>query len=121
MAMDSGKGCWNGMKQYRIDELRYQDYEALKAYLEKNYASQVEGVYWMPLEKDLLDGVQAVHMDCQPFYFAVELTPEAITFELLVRTRQRVRCDCMRYANVAQRESIIRLADALFEQLKILS
>jgi len=51
----------------------------------------------------------------------VELKPTAISFELLIRTRNRIRCDCIHYANAEQRERIIRFADAMFETLKILS
>jgi hypothetical protein len=110
------------VKQYRIDELRPGDYSKLKAYLDEHYGpSQMEGLYWLPLDDDLLDDVQAAHRGCQPFYFALELKPTAISLELLIRTRNRVRCDCIRYANTAQRESIVQLADTIFETLKILS
>jgi hypothetical protein len=110
------------MKQYCIDELRLRDYEEIKAYLEDHYgASHMEGVYWIPLDADLLDDVQAAHSDCQPFYFAAILEPTALSFELLIRTRNRVRCDCIHYATPAQREHIIAFADAIFEELKILT
>ena len=110
------------MKQYRIDELRPEDHEKIEAYLNERFGpSQMEGLYWVPLEDDLLDVVQEAHRDCQPFCFAVELKPTAISFELLIRTRNRIRCDCIHYANVEQRERIIRFADAMFETLKILS
>jgi len=110
------------MKQYRVDELRPEDHEKMKAYLDKRFGPcQVEGLYWVPLEENLLDVVQAAHTHCQPFFFAVELKPTAISFELLIRSRNRVRCDCMNYANAEQRESIIRFADMMFETLKILS
>jgi hypothetical protein len=68
-----------------------------------------------------MDGVQAAHTECQPFYFAVVLRQSVISFELLIRTRKRVRCDCIQYANKAQRESIIRFADSIFDELKILT
>jgi len=110
------------MKQYRIDELRPSDYEKIKGYLEEHFgSSQMEGVYWVPLDSDLLDQVQSAHADCQPFYFAVVLEPTAIAFELLIRTRNRIRCDCINYANEAQRESIVQFADSIFERLKILA
>jgi len=110
------------MKQYRIDELRPKDYEKLKTYLEEHFgSSQMEDVYWIPVDDDLLDEVQAAHTDCQPLCFAVELKPTAVSFELLIRTRNRVRCDCIRYANTAQREGIIWFADTIFETLKILT
>ena len=110
------------MKQYRIDELRPQDCESLRAYLDERFGpSQIEGIYWIPLDNDLLDQVQAAHTGCHPLCFAVELRQEAISFELLIRTRNRVRCDCIRYANAEQRQSIIQFADTIFETLKILA
>lgn len=110
------------MRQYRIDELRPADHEKLKRHLDEHYGPcQVEGLYWIPLQEDLLDDVQKAHGDCQPFCFAVELGQHEVSFELLIRTRNRVRCDCIRYANGAQRECIIQFADAMFEALKILT
>ena len=110
------------MKQYYIDELRPGDYEKIKAYLGERFGpSHVEGVYWVPLDPDLLDEVQAAHVDCQPFRFAVILNENTISFEFLIRTRNRVRCDCIHYANQAQRHSIIEFADSIFDTLKILT
>ena len=110
------------MKQYRIDELRPNDYEKIKDYLDERFgSSQIEGIYWVPLDSDLLDQVQGAHVDCQPFYFAVVLEPTVIAFEFLIRTRNRIRCDCIRYANADQRDYIIAFADSIFETLKILT
>ncbi|MBW1858754.1 MAG: hypothetical protein JRI70_01450 [Deltaproteobacteria bacterium] len=110
------------MKQYLIDELRPKDYEDIKAYLDEHYgSSHMEGIYWIPLDPNLMDEVQTAHVDCQPFCFAVLLEPSAISFELLIRTRNRVRCDCIHYANAAQRESIVAFAEAIFGELKILA
>ena len=110
------------MKQYRIDELRPNDYEKIKGYLDECFGpSQIEGIYWVPLDSDLLDQVQSAHVDCQPFYFAVALEPTAIAFEFLIRTRNRIRCDCIRYANADQRDYIIAFGDSIFETLKILA
>ena len=110
------------MKQYRIDELRPEDYEKLKAYLDEHHGPcQMEQLYWIPLQENLLNEVQAAHTKCQPFYFAAELKQDKITFELLIRTRNRIRCDCICYATEAQRESIVYFADNLFVTLKILT
>ncbi|UCD86336.1 MAG: hypothetical protein JSV01_00700 [Desulfobacterales bacterium] len=110
------------MKQYRIDELRPGDYEKIKTHLDERFgSSHREGVYWVSLDPDLMDQVQAAHVDCQPFYFAVVLELSVISFELLIRTRNRMRCDCIHYANKAQRDSIIRFADTIFDELKILT
>jgi hypothetical protein len=109
------------MKQYLIDELRPSDYKQIKEYLDETYGSQqpVEGMYWIPLDPDLMDPVQVAHADCQPFYFSVILEPTSISFELLVRTRNRMRCDCIHYADKRQCDSIIGFADSIFERLEL--
>ena len=109
------------MKQYLIDELRPDDYKKIKEYLDETYGSKqpVEGMYWIPLDSDLMDPVQVVHTDCQPFYFSVILEPASISFELLVRTRNRMRCDCIHYADKRQSDSIIGFADSIFERLEL--
>jgi hypothetical protein len=110
------------MRQYRVDELRPDDVKKLKTYMDEQHGPcQVEGLYWIPLEVALLDHVQKAHIDCRPFCFAVELKPTSIVFELLIRTRNRMRCDCIRYANPAQRERIFQFADSMLQTLKILT
>ena len=108
------------MKQYLIDELRPDDYQRLKAYLDENFgASSVAGLYWIPLRSELLDTVQQAHTQCQPFYVAVELEPDRLACELLGRTTNRVRCDCIQYATEIQRNWIIQSIDAIFEKLNL--
>ena len=108
------------MKQYVIDELRPDDYKKLKDYLDKNFGpSAVEGVYWIPLDEDLLSEVQAEHTECRPFYFAIDLEPNLLVCELLVRTRNKVRCSCINYATEKQRNWIINFSDSIFEKLMI--
>ena len=110
------------VRQYRVDELRPEDFEKLETYMDEHHGPcQVEGLYWIPLEHELLDEVQKAHMDCHPFCFAVELKPTEVVFELLIRTRNRMRCDCIRYANLAQREHIFQFAESIFQALKILT
>jgi hypothetical protein len=108
------------MKQYVIDELRPKDHEAIKGYMEERYsASDVDGIYWIPLEQDILTRIQKEHTDCQPFYFAVDLEPNLIAFEMLIRTQKRMRCSCMGYATENQRNWLMGLADSIFDQLGI--
>ena len=108
------------MKQYVIDELRSEDHGEIKVYMEENYsASDVDGIYWIPLEQDILTKIQKEHTDCQPFYFAVNLEPSLIAFEMLIRTQKRMRCSCMGYATKKQRNWLIGLADSIFDQLGI--
>jgi len=108
------------MKQYVIDELRPEDYQSVKAYLEENFSSSdMDGIYWIQLDQTILSKTQTEHADCQPFYFAVDLESNLVAFELLIRTKKRIRCDCMSYASEKQRNWLIRLADSIFDTLGI--
>ncbi|MFZ7128734.1 MAG: hypothetical protein ACOWWM_21475 [Desulfobacterales bacterium] len=108
------------MKQYVIDQLRGKDYERVKACLDDRLeAAAVEGVYCLRVPDALLTESQRGHDSCKPLYFAVELEPDRLVCELLVRTSERVRCDCMSYATEAQRNWFIETIDALFDHLEI--
>jgi len=108
------------MKQYVIDELRWQDYEKIKAFLDKKLGpAEVDGIYWVSMEQELLTAVQIEHIECRPIYYIINLKPDTLSCELLLRTKSRMRCDCIRYANKAQTDRIIRFADDLMEKLEI--
>lgn len=109
------------MKQYVIDELRPEDYQKLKAHLDSQYAVEgFEGLYWLTLGEEEYEGIQINHTECRPFYFALELTPERLACELLVRTNKRVRCDCICYATERQRNWLIDSVDAICERIGII-
>jgi hypothetical protein len=106
------------MKQYVIDQLRPNDYFKIKAYLDMNLRlSGIPDIYWLILPQEMLEGNQAEHAGCQPLYFALELSQSALSCELLVRTLSHVRCDCMRYASLAQRNWLIQTIDDICDQL----
>lgn len=110
------------MKQYVIDELRPEDHEKIKAWLEDNLQhSPLGDLYWLPLDGDLLSEVQRDHTDCGPHVFALELSPVRLSCELLVRTRKRVTCNCIGYATDRQFLWLVRRMDALFEAAGVLS
>jgi hypothetical protein len=110
------------MKQYTIDEIRYPDYEKIKKYLDDTFGeSGVDGLYWLPVEDELLSEVQKTHTSCAPFFMALELEEDRLIGELLVRTRKRVRCDCICYADERQRNWLIQQVDAIFEKLGIIT
>jgi hypothetical protein len=110
------------MKQYVIDEIRTEDYKQIKTFLDKEYGkSEIEGIYWIPVAEPLLTSLQASHSWCQPFYVALDLEPGRLCCELLIRTKQHMRCDCMGYANEEQRNWIIGWVDRVFEQLEIIT
>ena len=110
------------MKQYLIDELRPEDHNKIKKYLDKTYGSaEMGGIYWMPIATEVLTEMQHEHTDCQPFYVAIDLEADRFALELLVRTKKRVRCDCIAYASGDQRNWIMGVVDALFEKLNIVT
>ena len=110
------------MKQYVIDELRYQDYEKIKKYLDESLGElQLGGIYWFPIDDRLLNPVQAAHTACRPFFFALDLVPERLCCELLVRTKNRIRCACISYADEVQRNWMITTIDAVLEKLEIIT
>ena len=110
------------MKQYVIDEIRPEDYKEIKAYLESSLGKpELGNLYWLPLIEEVLTPKQALHESCQPLCVALELEPERLACELLVRTRKRVRCDCIGYATEAQRNWIVGSVDAFFEKLGIIT
>ena len=110
------------MKQYLVDELRAADFESLKNHLSKHYGpAAMSGIFWIPLPGDLLAENQRIHLDCQPHYFAVDLDENRLACELLVRTKSRMRCDCISYATEVQRNWIVALIDDIFNQLNIVT
>jgi hypothetical protein len=110
------------MKQYVVDELRRDDYQKLKKYLEDRFAQEsVDGIFWVTLARDLLTHAQAEHTECYPLCFAIELEADRLICELLLRTRNRIRCSCIDYATEKQRNWIIQFIDTIFERLDIIT
>ncbi len=110
------------MKQYIIDELRPGEYEKIKTYLDENVGfSKMNGIYWIQLDENILTDIQAKHKECQPFYFAIEIEPDRVSCELLVRSRSTIKCNCTSYATESQRNWIIQFADVMFEKLEIIT
>jgi hypothetical protein len=108
------------MKQYVIDQLREFDYYQIKEYLDTNTeGTSLEGIYWVNLPPDLYSTAQSEHSKCHPHYFAVNLTWNDVAFELLIRSRQIIRCNCIAYATKQQRDYIIQFADRMLDDLKI--
>ena len=108
------------MKQYVIDEIRAADHEKIKAYLDAEFGpAEMGGIYWIQVPEEKLSELQAAHKPCHPFFFALDLEPERLACELLIRTRTRIRCDCISYAAESQRNWLISVVDAMFEKLEI--
>ncbi|MEW6259200.1 MAG: hypothetical protein AB1547_04770 [Thermodesulfobacteriota bacterium] len=107
------------MKQYVIDQLRPNDHQKLKAYLDAHFETgALPGIYKIFLIPELLDTIQAGHPECRP-YVAVELEPNRISCELLVRSCIKMRCDCMGYVNHRQRDWLIDRFETILNELEI--
>ena len=108
------------MKQFVIDELRSADFEKLKTYLDDTFgAGAIDGLYWLQIAENVFSDIQNAHEECQPFHFAIDLEPDRLIIELLVRTKNRVRCACMAYATETQCVWLMRQMDEIFERLEI--
>lgn len=108
------------MKQYVIDQLREPDFHRIKGFLDQNTeAASLGGIYWANLPPDLYSVIQSEHSQCQPFYFAIHLAWNDVAFELLIRSRQIIRCSCIAYATRQQREYIIGFAERMLEELDL--
>jgi len=108
------------MKQYVIDQLREEDYLQILEYLKGKAERVVMGdLFWINLPEDLYSEVQKEHQGCRPFYFAVNLTRKQVDFELLIRSEQIMRCNCIRYADGKQRDYIMDFADRMLEDLEM--
>jgi hypothetical protein len=71
------------------------------------------------LDEALYTPTQAAHMDCQPFYAAIRLSEQAVAVEFLIRTKNRMRCDCMGYATPEQTDWLMKRLDAMLAELEI--
>ena len=110
------------MKQYVVDEIRPDDFSVLKSYLDEYYGpAPLDGIYRVPLAPAFYSECQRAHTDCAPFYFALELKSDALICEFLVRSDNRIRCDCIANASPDQRNWLIELVDSIFDRLSIVA
>jgi hypothetical protein len=108
------------MRQILLDEIPKKEMEPVRDYLRtQTWPSGLEEIFWLELPADLLGPVQWEHRACGPHYLAIEVGKDFIKFEFLVRARNKFRCDCVRYANPAQENFLIRFAQTLIEKLDL--
>lgn len=109
------------MKQYVIDEFRLEDYEKVKGYFDENCkAAGLSGVYWMTVPDDILTDLQRSHTSCQPYYIGIELEEDKLSCGLLIRSSKNIRCHCIGYATVEQRNWVIDSLDSMMESIGII-
>lgn len=108
------------MRQFLVDEIPRRLMEEIDAYLkERVVPSGLDKVYWLELPPDLLSPLQRDHPHCGPHYLAIELGKDFVKFEFLVRSRQRLRCDCVHYATPVQETFLLNFAQTLIQALDL--
>jgi hypothetical protein len=113
------------MRQYLLDEIARKDIPRVRQYLKEHaLASSLTDIWWVDLPEDLLSPEQFEHQQCRPYRFAVEVgEPEVgdsfVRFEMLIRSRETMRCSCLGYATRQQRDFILAYADRLVEKLAL--
>ena len=108
------------MRLYKIDQLSREERANIESHLKRTLKQgPVTGVYWIEVPQDLLGREQREHVDCGPFFFAVELEEEAVCFELLVRSQLNLHCSCIAYATKAQRDFVLRFIDKMLQEERI--
>lgn len=110
------------MRSYLLEDFYPEQLEKmLAAFKDMGLAGSLDGIYYLPLPKDLLTEVQRDHAEeCGPHMLVLEVLDEStVKLELLVRARKKLRCECVAYATPAQREHIIAYLDDFLRQLDI--
>jgi hypothetical protein len=113
------------VRQYLLDEIARPDLPRVRQYLSEHAtASSLADVWWVDLPEDLLSPEQFEHRQCRPYRVAVEVgEPEVgdgfVRFEMLIRSRETMRCACLGYATRPQRDFILSFADRLVEDLAL--
>lgn len=102
------------MRQYVIDELNHPEMEKIRKYLkDKCDMSELGNIFWLNMPSEILTQEQAKHSACAPHVTAVELHEKAVYFEMLVRSRNVMRCSCIGFATNEQRDFILNFVDEM--------
>ncbi len=110
------------MRQLLYDEISVSDMEKVRAHLaEHAMPGPINDIYFVEFPEDLLEGDQRTHEACAPFVFAIETGQNWFKTELLVRSRNTLRCSCVQYAGKEQTDFIFRFNERLIEQCGIMT
>ncbi|MCT4533831.1 hypothetical protein [Halodesulfovibrio sp.] len=109
------------MRLYQLEDLTSDNIAAITAlFNEMELAGAMEGIYWLPCPHDLLSDTQKEHTDeCGPHCMAVEIDGGTLRLELLVRARNKLRCECVAYASAELRAHMIQYIDDMLTDLNI--
>ena len=107
------------MREYVISDLKPAETQALEeALTARNLAAGIEHLYWLPVSE--LTAVQREHAaSCGPHVVALEVEETALRMELLIRAKNRLRCDCIAYADAGQTRALLASLHELLAELGI--
>lgn len=113
------------MRSILFDELLDQEVDEVRAYLTRNAKpSGVEDLFWIALDRDIWTEAQkqawADEEVLEGFRFAVELGPDWIRFELLIRS-ETLRNLGGGQADEAQTLFVLRWANEMARRLNLVS
>ncbi|GFM35551.1 hypothetical protein [Desulfovibrio psychrotolerans] len=108
------------MKLYVIEDLTPENIRTVRDHLNSmELGGTMPDLFWLPLPKAMLNQTQSEHAECAPHCMALEIDGHMLRLELLVRARNRLRCDCVCYASPELREHMIQYLDDMLAQLGI--
>ncbi|OXS29909.1 MAG: hypothetical protein BCS36_03380 [Desulfovibrio sp. MES5] len=109
------------MRWYGIDDLTPEEISKITATLkDMELESGMDGLYWLPAPVEMLSPVQKEHVkSCGPHVFGLEVEEDSLRMELLVRAKNRMRCDCVHYAGPELRASMIAWLEQMLTDLGI--
>ncbi len=109
------------MRTYRIDDLQNDECQRLvERFHELECNADIEDLYWLPVPQSMLSDIQKEHQEtCAPYVMALEIIPGALSLEMLVRSRTKLRCDCVHYASPELQIHMITYLHELLEELDI--
>lgn len=109
------------MRTYTIDQLEEADIAAINArLLNMDLQAGLEGIYWLPVPKNMLTDVQQKHADkCGPYCLALEVGSNSVHMELLVRGMGRITCQCVAFASQELRNHMIEYLEGMLTDLGI--
>jgi len=109
------------MRTYTIDQLEEDDIAAINSrLLDLELQAGLEGVYWLPVPKDMLTAMQSEHCEhCGPYCLALEVEVNSVHMELLVRGIGRITCECLAFASETLRNHMIAYLEGMLQELNI--
>jgi len=109
------------MRTYTIGQLAEDNIAAINSrLLDLELQAGLEGVYWLPVPKDMLTPMQAEHVEhCGPYCLALDVETNAVHLELLVRGMGRISCACVAFASETLRNHMIAYLEDMLQELRI--